>query len=87
MLSSSHTGPLVDVLFLLFLFLQPFAPYPGDRQINSFSHVFGGGYPAGYYRWVPAACRSTALKQPSHSTTALLCHCKLQLPGRWQLHT
>lgn len=39
-------------LLLLFLLLlpQPFPPSPDDRQINSFSHIFAGGYPAGYYR-------------------------------------
>ena len=60
-----HMQPLPGLLFcsgicqqhlpcfwVMLLLLQPFAPYPGDRQINSFNHIFGGGYPAGYYRSV-----------------------------------
>jgi len=32
--------------------IMPFAPYPGDRQINSFSHIFTGGYASGYYSYL-----------------------------------
>lgn len=32
--------------------MMPFPPSPEDRQINSFSHIFAGGYPAGYYSYL-----------------------------------
>eukprot|EP00879_Flechtneria_rotunda_P006967 GHRR01007314.1.p1 GENE.GHRR01007314.1~~GHRR01007314.1.p1 ORF type:complete len:740 (+),score=194.22 GHRR01007314.1:275-2494(+) len=35
--------------------IMPYKPYPGDRQLNNFGHIFGGGYAAGYYRWEPGA--------------------------------
>lgn len=30
---------------------RPYAPMAEDRTLNSFSHIFGGGYAAGYYSY------------------------------------
>lgn len=60
-------------LFVLSCALQPFPPSPSDRQINSFSHVFTGGYSAGYYR-------SVQLKDPGPGLIderACICWCLL----------
>lgn len=63
--------------------VMPYAPYPGDRQIYSFSHIFAGGYSAGYYRcmfvlhdalcWMRAAGSRTCAR-PAAALTVLVLH-------------
>lgn len=63
------------VLWLPAAPLQPFAPMPEDRQVNSFSHVFAGGYAAGYYRSVMGGATHHSMVHSTHGSSSHAVRC------------